>query len=157
MSSLLDLDRTMSLSYHPFKSYRGKTQLNCGWVWVVFRSQVITDEIRILEGEPPLTTSLKGNYPFSTHALARIFFCYTSVFYFSPKFLVAIFSISIGDPVDSSELRQTHQLRLFCISHYLQGFIHPTGGWDFGISGFLNHLNHQLVPPMVSNEVGSPG
>ena len=74
------------------------------------------------------------------HLLGK--FCYTLVFYFSPKFLVAIFSISIGDPVDSSELRQTHQLRLFCISHYLQGFIHPTGGWDFGISGFLNH---QLV------------
>lgn len=35
--AIQDLDRTMSLSY-PFKSYRRKTQLNWGLVWVVSRS-----------------------------------------------------------------------------------------------------------------------
>ena len=33
------------------------------------------------------------------------------------------------DTVDGSEIRQTHQLRLVVLPHYLQGFIHPR--WVF--------------------------
>ncbi len=30
------------------------------------------------------------------------------------------------------------------LSHYLQGFIHPTGGWLFGM-GFQNHQQYEMI------------